>query len=319
MPRAERRKRMQEEQLNDTAAKTPKLTTWFQKSEGCISMSPTPVTSSATSAMSVPSAASSEESVAPPATPVTPEISSTAPKSSECQSACCTGIGRKPFHPTPTDLKRTSVKQTTSNNKGMKFRLCPSSIFLKYTWVTYCMTKGTIACFFCKRAFTLKLLTFSRCAELAFCSGDFSNWKKCHEKLEKHAKSHCHGKAVEKVMYFNDAGLNIGAKLDRQYQMSQELHRQMFLKQLSSLKYLVCQGLSIGGNTDMESDLLQLLKTRAEDVPELMQWIEQGQYLSADVINELIEMMGNTDEIDLQCVAREFVQRSQQRLNFFEL
>uniref|UniRef100_H3ACG0 HAT C-terminal dimerisation domain-containing protein n=1 Tax=Latimeria chalumnae TaxID=7897 RepID=H3ACG0_LATCH len=148
-------------------------------------------------------------------------------------------------------------------------------------WVTYCMTKGTIACFFCKQ-------TFSHCAELAFCSGNFSNWKNCYEKLEKHAK--CHREAVEKGMYFNNAGLNTGAKLEK----AQELHRQMFLKQLSSLKYLVHQGLSVRGNTDMESNLLQMLKTRAEDVPELMQWIEQGQYLSADVINELIETMGNT-------------------------
>uniref|UniRef100_H2ZSW7 DUF4371 domain-containing protein n=1 Tax=Latimeria chalumnae TaxID=7897 RepID=H2ZSW7_LATCH len=161
-------------------------------------------------------------------------------------------------------------------------------------WVTYCMTKGTIACFFCKQAYTLKLLIFTYCAELAFCSGDFSNWKKCYEKLEKQAKSHCHREASEKVMYFNDAGINIGAKLDRQYKKAQELHRQMFLKQLSSLKYLVHQGLSIHGNTDVESNLLQLLKMRVEDVPELMQWIQQGQYLSADVINELIEMMGNT-------------------------
>uniref|UniRef100_H2ZSG2 DUF4371 domain-containing protein n=1 Tax=Latimeria chalumnae TaxID=7897 RepID=H2ZSG2_LATCH len=54
--------------------------------------------------------------------------------------------------------------------------------------------------------------------------------------------------------------------------------------------FLVHQGLYVRGNTDMESNLLQMLNTRADDVPELMQWIEQGQYLSADVINELIEM-----------------------------
>uniref|UniRef100_H2ZS57 DUF4371 domain-containing protein n=1 Tax=Latimeria chalumnae TaxID=7897 RepID=H2ZS57_LATCH len=129
--------------------------------------------------------------------------------------------------------------------------------------------------------------------EIDKCEANYCNWKKYNEKLEKQAKS-CHREAVEKVMYFTDAGINIGAKLDWQYKKAQELHRQMFLKQLNSLKYLVHQGLSIHGNTDVESNLLQLLKIRAEDMPELMQWIQQGQYLSADMINELIDMMGNT-------------------------
>ena len=38
----------------------------------------------------------------------------------------------------------------------------------------------------------------------------------------------------------------------------------------------------------------QLLKTRAEDIPELNKWIENRQYLSTVVINELLEMMGNS-------------------------
>ena len=44
----------------------------------------------------------------------------------------------------------------------------------------------------------------------------------------------------------------------------------------------------------MNSNLIQLLKTRSEDVPELNEWVRNGQYLSPPIINELIEMMGNT-------------------------
>ena len=43
----------------------------------------------------------------------------------------------------------------------------------------------------------------------------------------------------------------------------------------------------------MEINLIQMLKTRAEDVPELNQWIEDRRYISPDIVNELIEMMGN--------------------------
>ena len=44
----------------------------------------------------------------------------------------------------------------------------------------------------------------------------------------------------------------------------------------------------------MNSNLIQLLKTRSEDVPELNDWVRNGQYLSLPIINELIVMMGNT-------------------------
>jgi len=68
----------------------------------------------------------------------------------------------------------------------------------------------------------------------------------------------------------------------------------LFLRQLSSLKYLARQGLGIRKIDDFEGNLIQLLKLRAEDVPAFNEWIEKGNYLSHDIINELIEMMGQT-------------------------
>ena len=87
--------------------------------------------------------------------------------------------------------------------------------------------------------------------------------------------------------------MNVGVQLDKQCKDEKECHRFLFLKQLSSLKYLVRQGLAIRGHESMESNLIQMLKTRAEDVPELNQWIEDRRYISPDIVNELIEMMGN--------------------------
>ena len=63
----------------------------------------------------------------------------------------------------------------------------------------------------------------------------------------------------------------------------------MLLKQLSSIRYWARQAQSLQGKTEIESDLCQLLKLRAEDVPELLEWVENGRYLSHDIIN----MMGN--------------------------
>ena len=87
--------------------------------------------------------------------------------------------------------------------------------------------------------------------------------------------------------------MNVGARLEKQCKNEKECHRFLFLKQLSSLKYLVRQGLAIHGHETMGSNLIQMLKTRVEDVPELNQWVEDRRYISQAIINELIEMMGN--------------------------
>ena len=67
----------------------------------------------------------------------------------------------------------------------------------------------------------------------------------------------------------------------------------MLLKQLSSIKYLARQAQSLQEKTEIESNLRQLLKLRVEDVPELLEWVENGRCLSHDIINELINMIGN--------------------------
>jgi hypothetical protein len=138
------------------------------------------------------------------------------------------------------------------------------------------------------------LITFSYHTEDAFTSGEFCNWKKCNEKLEKHQNSHCHKEAVEKLARVVHEKNDIGAQLDNQYRNEQDLHRRLFLKQLSSLKYLARQGLPLHGHKSLNGNLIQLLKTRSEDVPELNDWVRSGQYLSPLIINELNEMMGNT-------------------------
>ena len=50
--------------------------------------------------------------------------------------------------------------------------------------------------------------------------------------------------------------------------------------------------MALQGHDQMDSNLTQLLKTRAKDVPELANWIENKQYLSPVIMNKLLEMMG---------------------------
>ena len=236
-----------------------------------------------------------------------PKVSSTSGSQLGCESICCTQSS--PYKPTSKELQKTSVKQICSDGKN---RQCPSSIFSKYSWITYCLTRGTIACFFCKTAGEKQLNLFSYHSENAFSSGNFSNWKKCQEKLEKHQNSHYHQECVEKCLFLKNANMNVGVQLEKQCKDEKEFHRFLFLKQLSSLKYLVRQGLAIRGHESMESKLIQMLKTRAEDVPELNQWIEDRRYISPDIINELVEMMGNA-------VLRSILQDIKENLGLFGL
>ena len=209
-----------------------------------------------------------------------------------CQSKCCTA--NEPYHPSPAEIKETSVTQNTGKGKNAKRRLCPHSVFGKYPWITYCLTKGTISCYFCKRAKTLNLEQFSHCGEEAFCTNTFADWKKCHEKFIKHEKCQVHSEAVMKVKHHQNPKVDVGCMLDKQLKSDQEIRRASLLKQLSSMRYLGRQGIGIRGHTEDQSNLHQLLKTRSEDVPYLLQWIKEGKYLSHDIINELYEMMANT-------------------------
>lgn len=79
----------------------------------------------------------------------------------------------------------------------------------------------------------------------------------------------------------------------------------MFLKVLSSLQYLLRQGLAIRGHKDEDSNLYQLSKVRCEDCRELSVWLKKHQYMSHDIINEVITLMGKELLRDLLVKIRE--------------
>ena len=71
--------------------------------------------------------------------------------------------------------------------------------------------------------------------------------------------------------------------------------RTALLAILSSLQYLSCQGLAIRGSTDEDSNLIQLLHLRAQDIPELRSWLarKENKWLSHDILNEMTEIMAH--------------------------
>ena len=119
------------------------------------------------------------------------------------------------------------------------------------------------------------------------CVG-FDNWKKAHERFQKHAQSNSHREAMMKVEQMKQQGID--AQLSTQMKQSQQLHFSMLMIQLSSLRFLLR---AIRGRDEIEGNLFQLLLLRKEECPDLIQWIESKRYLSSDIINEIIGIMGH--------------------------
>ena len=87
---------------------------------------------------------------------------------------------------------------------------------------------------------------------------------------------------------------SVAAQLVSQAQSAQSENRLMLLRQLSSLKFLLRHIMAIRGHKKGEGNLVQLMDLRSEDVPGIKRWFEKHQYMSHQVVNEMITLMGNT-------------------------
>jgi len=74
-----------------------------------------------------------------------------------------------------------------------------------------------------------------------------------------------------------------------------------FIKVIESLQYLARQGMAMQGDTDDESNFIQLLKLRGKDLLLLLKWLErkEDRYTSHDIQNEIIAIMANHVTRDL--------------------
>ena len=120
--------------------------------------------------------------------------------------------------------------------------------------------------------------------EAAFITSGFNNWKKT-------LQSSIHKEAMLKIEMLKQP--SIGFQLSSQINKDQKIRRKMLLITLSSLKFLVRQGLAIRGHEEMEGNLMQLLLLQAERCPDLKRCIHDKQYLSGEIANEFIALMGN--------------------------
>lgn len=80
-----------------------------------------------------------------------------------------------------------------------------------------------------------------------------------------------------------------------QQKKTMESNRICFIKVIECLQYLARQGQAMQGDSDDESNFIQLLKLRGKDQPLFLTWLErkEDRYTSRDIQNEIIAIMAN--------------------------
>ena len=137
----------------------------------------------------------------------------------------------------------------------------------------------------------------SRCADKAFTSTGFSNWKDAKVAFRNHEQTKCHKEAVQTVVALPKDYRDCAELLSSQHAKEKANNRQMMLKLLSNVRYMARQGLPLRGDGEEDdSNYNQLLRLRGTDDARVLDWIKRknDKYTSPDIQNEMLEILGKT-------------------------
>ena len=163
-----------------------------------------------------------------------------------CKNQCCNSDRREPYQPTSTSILN-ATKRVQGEGRLWHGRVAQTYWFNLYPWLTLCETKNKLLCFYCFNAVQRKLLTFSKKAEATFSKTGFCNWKRALEKFAKHESSQAHSETFMKMTN----KVSISTIMNPAYKEQQQRRQKSLLKQLSSLQYLLRQGLAIASGAMM--------------------------------------------------------------------
>ena len=144
----------------------------------------------------------------------------------------------------------------------------------------------------------------SKYKQTSFVHSGFSNWKKALSAFRMHESSNMHKDYILKLTA-KSKDVGIDALLSAHLSSDQKHHRSMFMKLLCAIQFLAWQGLPFRCHTEdnievFGGNLYQLLLLQAKDTPRMISWLERKEYISPDIINEIITSMG-------QCVLRKIL------------
>ena len=212
-----------------------------------------------------------------------------------CAAECC-GQKEAPHH-SQDEMILLETKQKFGEKNG--YRSFQVQWYKDYPWLTLCITTKKAFCFYCRLYYEQKELCLSKNIEPAFIRDGFSNWKKAIQRFDAHQRSAGHKESIFKFSRWLVPGIN--EQINTELKKLQQMRRSMLLKQLSSLRMLLRQGLAKRGHDKFDGNLEQLLQLGSEDDKDLKIWLKNSEYLSHDIVNECISLLGNTLLRELLC------------------
>ncbi|XP_046411959.1 zinc finger MYM-type protein 1-like [Neodiprion fabricii] len=120
----------------------------------------------------------------------------------------------------------------------------------------------------------------------------FDTWKNAVLRFMKHEKSELHREALTGIVNLSKPTVVSSLSHGKKKEMADA--RIALEKMFNTVNVLARQGLALRGwDNDENSNLIQLLKMRAEDVPQLEAWLKRTSYkwLHHDSVNEILEIM----------------------------
>ena len=179
---------------------------------------------------------------------------------------------------------------------GKQNRSFQPNWFSDYPWLHYSEESDSVTCFICSKQNAAGTLISASKKEMTFISHGFSNWKKALTRFKEHQTSECHKLAVDFEVNIPQTHPNFCEVSNEQAKCVMQKNRKCLIKIIECLQYLCRQGQAIQGDSDEESNLIQLLKLRSKDDGDLQSFLEKGKrekYVSHDIQNELISIMAN--------------------------
>jgi hypothetical protein len=199
-----------------------------------------------------------------------------------CSPQCCSSE-EKAFQPSD----KPSIQLLSSKNRSFQ-----SSWYKKFPWLSVCIQRKKVFCFYCRYAVKRNWLTFSKNSEKIFTEKGFQNWKKAIEKFKAHEGSLSHKEA--NVKWIAQGRPTIGSQISSQVKKLQQTRRAGLICQLRGIQYLARQGIAFQGHTELEGNLKQQLLTWSLEIEDLRIWVKENRFTCHQTVNELISIMGQT-------------------------
>lgn len=167
----------------------------------------------------------------------------------------------RPFHP-PQNFAFPKKQQ------GKQKRSCQSKWFVSFPWLHYDQQNDHVLCFNCMKQDRRGNLQTATKREKAFISSGFSSWKDALECFRDHESSECHKISSTHETIIPTCG-NVKEMISKAAKTEMALNRKCLIKIIECLQFLGRQGIAFQGNTDEESNFVQLLRLRCKDDKDL--------------------------------------------------